>query len=147
MVPGYFPEAMDSLDERFDCVVLNDVLEHMVDPGSALVAARRFVAPGGYVVASIPNIRYFPVVHQLVFKDRWDYADWGVLDRTHLRFFTVSTMIEMFERAGYQVARTHGINTAFQLAKWRRFRALSGRIGSAEWMQFVVVAQSPGDSR
>jgi 2-polyprenyl-3-methyl-5-hydroxy-6-metoxy-1,4-benzoquinol methylase len=139
VLDGLYPDVRPN--ERFDCILFNDVLEHMVDPWSAVAAARDMLTPGGYVVASIPNIRYFPVLAALIRRDRWDYTDWGVLDRTHLRFFTRSTMTDMFEGAHLHVLSTEGINSAFGLAKWRRFRHAAGRIGSAEWMQIVVVAQ------
>lgn len=142
VVDGYFPEALD-LGERFDCILFNDVLEHMIDPWSAVGASRELLNPGGCVVSSIPNVRYFPVLVDLLRRDRWDYADWGVLDRTHVRFFTRSTMHEMFAEAGFIVERIEGINSAFTLAKWRKFRRLSGHLGGAEWMQFVVVARLP----
>lgn len=144
VVDGYFPDTAHLLDEHFDLVVLNDVLEHMVDPWTALAAATPLLADGGHVVASIPNIRYFPVVVDLVRHDRWTYTDWGVLDRTHLRFFTETTMRQMFEDAGLEIVGTTGINSAFQLAKWRRLRFLRGRSGSAEFMQYVVIGRPRG---
>jgi 2-polyprenyl-3-methyl-5-hydroxy-6-metoxy-1,4-benzoquinol methylase len=142
VVDGYFPEALTG-EEKFDCILFNDVLEHMIDPWSAVAASREMLKPGGHIVSSIPNIRYFPVLIDLLRRDRWDYVDWGVLDRTHVRFFTRSTIQEMFTEAGFVVERTEGINSAFNLAKWKRFRRLSGRLGGTEWMQFVVVARLP----
>ncbi len=141
VVEGYFPERAAALEEEFDLIVLNDVLEHMVDPWSALSATGPLLRTGGHVVASIPNIRYFPVVVDLVRRDRWTYSDWGVLDRTHLRFFTETTMRQMFEDAGFEVLDAMGVNSAFDLAKWRRLRFLRGRTGSAEFMQYVVTGR------
>lgn len=147
VVEGYFPDAADRLHERFDALVFNDVLEHMVDPWAAIRAVDRFLMPNGYLVASIPNVRYFPVVVDLVRKDDWTYTDWGVLDRTHLRFFTKTTMCRMFSDAGYEVISATGVNSGFGLARWRRFRWLRGRIGSAEFMQIVLVARRSAESR
>lgn len=142
MVEGYFPEQVTQLEEMFDLIVLNDVLEHMVDPWSALSATSSLLGAGGHVVASIPNIRYFPVILDLVRRDEWTYSDWGVLDRTHLRFFTATTMRRMFESSGFEVVDAAGINSAFDLAKWRRLRFLRGRAGSAEFMQYVVIGRA-----
>ena len=142
VVEGYFPERAALLEEDFDLIVLNDVLEHMVDPWSALAATKPLLRAGGHVVASIPNIRYFPVVLDLVRRDQWTYTDWGVLDRTHLRFFTATTMRQMFEGAGLEVVDAAGINSAFDLARWRRLRFLRGRTGSAEYMQYVLVGRA-----
>src|SRR4029079_574396 len=96
-IVGHFPEDLPAA-ERFDCVVFNDVLEHMVDPWGALAAAGDILGGPRVVVASIPNVRNAAAVIQpLVLRGRWDYSDYGILDHTHLRFFTRSTIIEMFE--------------------------------------------------
>jgi 2-polyprenyl-3-methyl-5-hydroxy-6-metoxy-1,4-benzoquinol methylase len=142
VVDGYFPEALGT-DEKFDCILFNDVLEHMIDPWTAVAASRDLLNPGGCVVSSVPNVRYFPVLLDLLRRDRWDYTDWGVLDRTHVRFFTRSTVHDLFAEAGFIVERTEGINSAFMLAKWKKFRRLSGHLGGAEWMQFVALARLP----
>lgn len=103
VVVGRFPECCHALDGSFDCVVFNDVLEHLVDPWGALRIARSLVADGGRVVACIPNIRHVRAVVPLVLRGRWDYAESGLLDRTHLRFFTKASMIELFESTGYAI--------------------------------------------
>lgn len=96
-------------DASFDCIIANDVLEHIQEPWDALTALRRVLAPGGRFVASIPNVRHITVVRALWVDGRWDYDDTGILDRTHLRFFTPSTMREMFARTGYEVELFQGI--------------------------------------
>ena len=138
---GYFPDALADSGERFDLVTFNDVLEHVIDPAVLLTAAIERLHPSGWVLATIPNVRFLPVVLDLVRRDRWDYADWGVLDRTHLRFFTRSTMVELLESAGLVDVRAAGVNSVFGLSRFRRYRPLAGRIGSAEFMQYVVVGR------
>ncbi len=147
VVDGYFPEALGLQTEQFDLVCFNDVLEHMVDPWRLLASAREWVAPGGHVLAAIPSIQFAPVVLQLI-RGRWDYHDAGTLDRTHLRFFTRATMIEMFEQAGYRVTRCQGVNDV--AAEWlsdpRHVRRVAKRLvvpllRDARYMQFVIVAQ------
>jgi 2-polyprenyl-3-methyl-5-hydroxy-6-metoxy-1,4-benzoquinol methylase len=103
-------------DGHFDCVVFNDVLEHLVDPEAVLTEIKRHLAPGGSVVCSIPNVRYFPVLFRLILRKEWRYVDNGVLDRTHLRFFTVNSISEMFRRLGYDILTIEGIN---RLNTWR----------------------------
>lgn len=96
--------ALDALigDERFDTVLFGDVLEHLRDPWKVLAEMRMRVSEGGVCVACIPNVSHWSLlVEQL--KGRWDYTDAGLLDRTHLRFFTLETAIELFERAGWTV--------------------------------------------
>lgn len=107
---GTYPEVLVGVDRRFDCIVFNDVLEHMVDPWAALRSTLPWLAPGGSVVASIPNVRNVRVVANLVLRGDWTYTDSGVLDRTHLRFFTARTIRELFRASGFVVERLEGIN-------------------------------------
>ena len=107
---GFF-DAQTGLPEAFfDCIFFNDVLEHMVDPAAALRLARKLLAPGGEIIASIPNIAHFPTVWHLVFGGEWRYAERGILDRTHLRFFTRSSIAEIFSENGFCVTHLEGIN-------------------------------------
>jgi len=73
--------------DGFDAVVMNDVLEHVLEPEELLVAAGALLRPGGHIVASVPNVRFFGNVVNLVVKGSWEYTDEGILDRTHFRFF------------------------------------------------------------
>lgn len=112
VIVGRYPDDLP-VDARFDCIVFNDVLEHMADPWSALEATVVHLHPGGTVVASIPNVRNVEVVYPLVTRGTWRYHDQGLLDRTHLRFFTKSSMRDLFEDSGFVVIqqiplRTHG---------------------------------------
>lgn len=108
---GRFPDAASELDARqFDAIFFNDVLEHMPEPASAVAAAHDLVAPRGVVIASIPNVRHFSVIWPLVRHGDWRYEASGIMDRTHLRFFTPRTMRELFEENGWQVVRLTGMN-------------------------------------
>ncbi len=89
-------------DGYFDCIVLADVLEHLRDPLSALSKVKRCLSDSGTVVASIPNVRFLNVVEQLA-EGRWEYKDFGILDRTHLRFFTKREMEALFRDAGFEL--------------------------------------------
>ena len=140
VVTGWFPEALGGETEQFDLICFNDVLEHLVDPWSAVADARELLAPGGRVVAAIPSIQYLPVVVRLL-RGRWDYADEGTLDRTHLRFFTRATMVELFEESGFVVEECAGVNSMFMFARYQRVRLLRRLIADRQWIQFVVVAR------
>jgi glycosyltransferase involved in cell wall biosynthesis/ubiquinone/menaquinone biosynthesis C-methylase UbiE len=87
---------------HFDCIVLADVLEHLRDPLSVLKRLSRHLADSGTVVASIPNVRFYDVVARLA-DGRWEYRDSGILDRTHLRFFTKKEMESLFRQAGFEM--------------------------------------------
>lgn len=99
---GPFPEAMGSDAPTFDCIAFNDVLEHMIDPWAALRASRDFLSDNGVVIVSLPNVCSAGVIAQLL-GGEFNYADSGVLDRTHLRFFTPKTAIGMIEGAGFRI--------------------------------------------
>ncbi len=100
-------------DEAFDCIIFADVLEHARDPWAMLAAFRRYLKANGQIVASIPNFRFYAVIARLVF-DRWRYAESGILDRTHLRFFTLPTIREMFSGAGYRIERVQPTYRLFE---------------------------------
>ncbi|WP_243370205.1 glycosyltransferase [Geotalea sp. SG265] len=87
-------------DGYFDTIIFADVLEHLRDPAAILSAARAKLAAGGEIVASIPNVRHWSVVKGLL-EGEWDYTDEGILDRTHLRFFTRQGVMELFGNAGF----------------------------------------------
>jgi 2-polyprenyl-3-methyl-5-hydroxy-6-metoxy-1,4-benzoquinol methylase len=87
----------------FDCILFADVLEHLRDPLALLKKLGDLVSDQGMVVASIPNIRYYKVINRLMFKGTWDYTDSGIMDRSHLRFFTLINIKELFYQAGYEI--------------------------------------------
>jgi len=85
-----------------DCLIFGDVLEHLVDPWAALARLARLVREGGQILACIPNVQHYSMIVNLL-RGRWDYQDEGLLDRTHLRFFTLSGAQELFAKAGLRV--------------------------------------------
>jgi len=107
-------EAIESLGEIpnhfFDCIILFDILEHLYDPMFLLRVLKTKLSGHGVVVASIPNIRYYRTFKQLVIHGNWDYKDQGILDRTHLRFFTRKSIVKMFNALDYHILRMEGIH-------------------------------------
>lgn len=85
-----------------DCWIFGDVLEHLYDPWQVLLNLRQSLAPGASIVACIPNAQHWSVQAKLCMGD-FCYEDSGLFDRTHIRWFTLKTMIEMFNRAGLRV--------------------------------------------
>jgi hypothetical protein len=92
-------------DESFDVVLLGDVLEHLRRPLAALRHAVRKLKPTGFVVTSMPNVAHGDVRIALM-NGRFQYSEWGLLDRTHLRFFTLETIREFLSEAGLVVVDT-----------------------------------------
>ena len=136
-------DALQRLDDvpagRFDCIYLNDVLEHLVDPEALLQALPAKLAPRGRVVASLPNVRYFPHLWDLVIRGRWEYRDEGILDRTHLRFFTRSSTAAMFQRCGYRIEQSQGLRpTGSRLFRLCNLLTL-GQLAETRYLQFAWV--------
>src|SRR4051794_11322926 len=91
------------LDAGFDCIVAADVLEHLRDPWSALRRAVELMAPGGTVVVSLPNVRFFETFWQLGVRGTWPRRPHGIFDATHLRWFALRDARELLEQAGLRV--------------------------------------------
>lgn len=86
----------------FDMIVFGDVLEHLLDPATVLTSSLKLLRPGGSIVISIPNVAHGSLRLALL-QGRWNYTDTGLLDKTHIRFFTLKTLLEMLEKAGLSV--------------------------------------------
>ncbi|HVC54717.1 MAG TPA: class I SAM-dependent methyltransferase [Stellaceae bacterium] len=89
-------------DGAYDCVLMLDVLEHVADTAGMLRLAAAKLSDDGVLVLCVPNVAHWSVVQGLL-AGRWDYADQGILDRTHLRFFTLGSLHRAVEEAGLQV--------------------------------------------
>lgn len=86
-----------------DCIVFGDVLEHLQDPWSLLKKLKDQISTNGCIVACVPNTGHWSVITALL-SGQWPYADSGLFDRTHLRFFTQQSLRHLFESAGLHVA-------------------------------------------
>ena len=108
LVVGSAVEAI-SLEElggsRFDVIVVADVLEHLLDPWAVLKRLAEWSVPGGRLVVSVPNLRYYRVALPLVLAGRWEYAPSGVMDWTHLRWFTRASLARTLAQASWQPER------------------------------------------
>lgn len=90
-------------ERHFDCILYGDVLEHLKDPWELLKKQSRLLKNDGTIIISIPNIRHYRIIKKLVFKGQWEYTDDGIMDRTHLRFFTLGSVRSMIENAGFEI--------------------------------------------
>jgi SAM-dependent methyltransferase len=94
--------VLDIAPESVDCLVYGDVLEHLIDPWTTLKQHASWLKPDGQVVASIPNIGHWTIIRDLL-KGQWQYQNEGLLDRTHLRFFTFASIQDLFSQAGLKI--------------------------------------------
>jgi methionine biosynthesis protein MetW len=115
------PGVRAELPHEMDVVLLADVLEHLRDPWSALAALRDTVAPGGRAVVSLPNIGHWTARRALA-RGRFPYAEHGLFDRTHLRFFTRASAHELAARAGFAVQREELATASLPLEPYLRRR-------------------------
>ncbi|CAB3289259.1 conserved protein of unknown function [Methanocaldococcus lauensis] len=87
----------------FDCIILADVLEHLKNPWDVLKNLTNYLNKNGVIITSIPNIRHYTTILSLIFKGYWPYRERGIHDRTHLRFFTLKNIKELFEYADLKI--------------------------------------------
>ena len=129
---------------EFDAVLFGDVLEHLIDPSDALVRVRPWLADGGVVVASVPNVGHWSIVADLL-ASRFEYVPYSLLSGTHVRHFTRATVTDLFEACGYRIDSVDtvelvpspaGAAKLSQLAGWPE---ASPDLAAAE---FVVVARA-----
>ena len=96
-------DALDRAEGRFDAITFGNVLEHLVSPGTVLKRCRPLLSSRGFVLISVPNVAHYTLRLSLL-RGRFDYQQRGMLDHTHLRFFTLRTARRMLIDAGYQIA-------------------------------------------
>jgi 2-polyprenyl-3-methyl-5-hydroxy-6-metoxy-1,4-benzoquinol methylase len=104
MIVADLDAGIPALEGEFDAIVCADVLEHLRDPAGALATLRRALARGGQVVISMPNVAHLWMRLSLL-AGRFEYAERGILDRTHLRFYTRRTLTALVTGAGLRIAR------------------------------------------
>jgi len=130
-------------DGQFDVIILGDVLEHLVDPWEQVRRLSIYLADGGSFVASLPNVRNWRVVFPLLISGKWEYQHIGIMDRTHLRFFTRQGMIDLFEKNGFTVTKIE------PLGRKSRFisRFLCGFLRELAVPQYLVVSTRKKEMR
>ncbi len=145
-----FGPELDLPENYFDAIFFNDVLEHILDPIPVLQYASKLLSKNGVVIASIPNIGHFPIVWKLTRYGQWEYKDSGILDRTHLRFYTRNSIKELFRESGFEIQTIQGINPFYNMDPgdgkfWRIYRLISwlpiASLQDMKYLQFAVVAK------
>lgn len=102
-------DAIPSIGERFELIVCADVLEHLIDPWTVLRDLRTLAEPNGVLVISMPNIRFYRTLWRIAFGAGFRYEQSGILDSTHIRFFTRATLLEMVAEAGWDTQRIEAV--------------------------------------
>lgn len=144
VINGFFSKDLPELvGEKFDAIFFNDVLEHLVNPDEILTQCHKLLNKNGYIIASIPNIRWYPVILSLLRYKDFKYQNSGVMDKTHMRFFTAKSMVRMFEEAGYKVLKIEGINkdSGFRFFNFINLLLFNTQ-NDMKYPQFAIVAKS-----
>ena len=133
----------------FDCLIYGDVLEHTVDPWALLAQQRHLLAESGTLIVSLPNVQFIGVIFGLL-RGRWEYQARGVLDRTHLRFFTRRSALALLAGAGYRVVQVQR-NMRWFDAPGSPLHRYARLLEPLPWLrdvftyQYVLVAQRTAD--
>ena len=101
-------------EEYFDCLIYGDALEHMREPEKLLIKHLKHLKCGAHVICSIPNIRNLFIINHLI-NGNWTYTDWGILDRTHLRFYTRKEILKMMSEVALIVEQ---VNPSLREGEW-----------------------------
>lgn len=134
-------------DNYFDLIICNDVIEHISNCNEFIRDVKSKLADGGLLMASIPNVRYIGNLIGLLFWKDWKYTDSGILDVTHLRFFTYKSMVRFFEENDYEIVKSIGINR-FPSFSWSIKKILKNVMiiflgGDARFLQYVFFVKKP----
>jgi 2-polyprenyl-3-methyl-5-hydroxy-6-metoxy-1,4-benzoquinol methylase len=135
-------EAQELPEGYFDLVTMNDVLEHLPYSEPALALVRKIIQPTGMVIISLPNVRYYLNLRDLVFRNDWEYKDFGILDRTHLRFFTQKSAARLLRNSGFDVEQIKGLNAPRLKAHYQMlFAAMPRSFNDVRFPQFAIIAR------
>lgn len=147
--PSFFVEH-----GKFDVVIFADVLEHLPNPQDLLVTVEQGLKPGGSVIVSVPNVAHWSVRMELL-RGRFNYESCGIMDATHLRWFTKTSLLQCLAASGfsvvkYQVTTGVGLGVYYKRLPWRRMRpalrrsllhSLAGRLPNLFGCQHVACAR------
>jgi len=129
----------DEISRNFDVILYSEILEHLKSPNRVLSAHRKLLNENGFIITVIPNVAFYRNRLSLLFGN-WDYEESGVLDRTHLRFYTLKTAKELIQGAGYKITSVKILfhkKRNFNLLKALLVSVLPGLLG----LSYVIKAK------
>ncbi len=134
---------------KFDYILMGDVLEHLYDPWKVVNQMRDLLRTNGYLIASIPNIMHISIIKDLL-QGKWEYQASGILDRTHLRFFTKKEIELLFAEAGFEIAYIGHTIVDFPgyeewLNKIEQLKDISQEKEQFEAYQWIILARKKSD--
>lgn len=128
--------GLEQYNNYFDCIILADVLEHLVNPSEVLKKMTSLLKKEGQVLISIPNFRHKNALYKVFFKGDFSYQESGLFDYTHLRFFCKKNIKELITTSGYTI---HQLKSSLKTYKKRSFSKLLNTITFGVFEQFLTV--------
>lgn len=141
---GSIDDLISSLPEKyFDCIIFNDVFEHLYMPWETLSKLKNILSKNGVIVSSIPNFRY---VNNLLINILWNKdfkycPEGGIMDDTHIRFFTSRSIIRMYEEQGFEIITHEGIKPCKGKLERLAIVLSFGFLNDAKYKQYATVAK------
>lgn len=118
VVRGAYMDVADQLpDDYFDLVICNDVIEHMPDADGFLDEIKKKMTRGAWLMGSVPNVRHYANLFFLLILKDWKYEDSGILDRTHLRFFSKKSLNRLLHDHGYRIVKFKGKHSGLKIPR------------------------------
>ncbi len=135
-----FEEPIDLPEDTFDCVVFNDVLEHIIDPWEAIHLSKKLLKKNSHsrIIASIPNFRYIRNIYEIVIQKDFEYKGEGILDKTHFRFFTKKSIKRFAQDCDVVIDVIEGINRSNSFLYRTVNKLLFNQIDDMGFLQFAV---------
>lgn len=145
----YEEVEQDIPDNYFDLIVCNDVIEHMIDHDFFFENIKNKMKDDGKLLISIPNVRFINNLYNLILKKDWQYEDQGILDKTHLRFFTKKSLIDTLKGHRYKINNFKGINKLNPKGFKKMIKYLLLLTGNEDtlYLQFCVVLEKNIETR
>jgi len=129
-------------DRYFDAIFFNDVLEHMTDPYYALRISCRHLSNNGVIIGSVPNVRHISVIRNLLIKKDWEYSAVGIMDFSHLRFFTMKSLRRILHKLNFDVVCLEGIKSTDRKLFYVANAILFNWIHDMQFEQIAFVAKA-----
>lgn len=137
---------------KFDYVTFGDVLEHLPNPEKVLQACKLILSEDGAIIASIPNVAHI-AVRLMLLEGRWEYSKLGIMDNTHLRFFTKSSIVEMFNMSALYIRDMDCVRIAIDSTGIKVNEAIRKHVepilkdGEQDVFQYVLLAKKAGNTQ
>lgn len=126
------PEVLAQIGQGYEVLIMADVIEHLEDPWASIGRLKGCMAPGALWFITFPNIAHCQMRWQLL-RGRWEYTDFGLLDRTHLRFFSLPSVLSFVQEVGFELVKLHLSHTDYPGRE--RLLRLPGWRGVDAWLQ------------